>query len=206
MQKLRASAADTRSYRLRLLFFFPAHRPASKSAPSVAGRMIADVKKLRIFWRTSCAETFDRRRAPEILPIRKRQTKESVATKQTTPFRRERAGAARFRAVLVVFLPGYALATHLRPCGRCTGRSYPSYSTSLCFKQLHTPLYAENADFGPEAAAGPVITPRKPSDPTGTSLTTRTRRAHAVSTWHGSRNGTSLPCAQKYPSTCAFGW
>jgi hypothetical protein len=164
------------------------------------------IRKSRMFWRTSRAETFDRRRAPEILPIRRRQTKESVATKQRTPFQWEHAGAARFRAVLVVFPPGYALATHLRPCGRCAGRSYPSYSTSLLFKQLHTPLYAEKADFGPEAAAGPVITPRKPCDPTGASLTARTRRVHAASTWHGSRNGTSLPCARKYPSTCAFGW
>ena len=51
------------------------------------------------------------------------------------------------------------------------------------------------------------IPPRKPCDLSGASLTTRTRRLHAVSTWRGSRNGTSLPCAQAYPSNpCAFGW
>ncbi len=38
--------------------------------------------------------------------------------------------------------------------------------------------------------------PRKPCDLSGASLTTRTRRLHAVSTWRGSHNGTSLPCAQ----------
>ena len=40
------------------------------------------------------------------------------------------------------------------------------------------------------------IPPRKPGDLSGASLTTRTRRLHAVSTWRGSHNGTSLPCAQ----------
>jgi hypothetical protein len=40
------------------------------------------------------------------------------------------------------------------------------------------------------------IPPRKPCDLSGASLTTRTRRLHAVSTWRGSHNGTSLPCAQ----------
>ncbi len=40
------------------------------------------------------------------------------------------------------------------------------------------------------------IPPRKPCDLSGGSLTTRTRRLHAVSTWRGSRNGTNLPCAQ----------
>jgi hypothetical protein len=44
------------------------------------------------------------------------------------------------------------------------------------------------------------IPPRKPCDLSGASLTPRPRRLHAVSTWRGSRNGTSLPCAQSYPS------
>ena len=55
----------------------------------------------------------------------------------------------------------------------CAGRSYPSHSTS----QLHELM--------------------------GASPTTRTRRLHAASTWRGSRNGTSLPRAQKYPSNLA---
>ena len=45
------------------------------------------------------------------------------------PFRRERVAAARFRAVLVVFLRWYALCVHVRLCG-CAGRSHPSHSTS----------------------------------------------------------------------------
>ena len=40
------------------------------------------------------------------------------------------------------------------------------------------------------------IPPRKPCDLSGASLTTRTRRLPAVSTWRGSRNGTSLPYVQ----------
>ena len=40
------------------------------------------------------------------------------------------------------------------------------------------------------------IPPRKPCDLSGASLTTRTRRLHAVSTWRGTRNGTSLPYVQ----------
>ena len=40
------------------------------------------------------------------------------------------------------------------------------------------------------------IPPRKPCDLSGASPTPRTRRLHAVSTWRGSQNGTSLPCAQ----------
>ena len=47
------------------------------------------------------------------------------------------------------------------------------------------------------------IPPRKPCDLTGASPTPRTRRPHAVSTWRGTRNGTSLPRAQKYPSNLA---
>jgi hypothetical protein len=46
-----------------------------------------------------------------------------------TPFRRERVAAARFRAVLVVFLRWYALWVHVRLCS-CAGRSHPSHSTS----------------------------------------------------------------------------
>ncbi len=40
------------------------------------------------------------------------------------------------------------------------------------------------------------IPPRKPGDLSGASLTTRTRRPHAVSTWRSTRNGTSLPYVQ----------
>jgi len=47
------------------------------------------------------------------------------------------------------------------------------------------------------------IPPRKPCDVMGASPTPRTRRLHAASTWRGSRNGTSLPRAQKYPSKLA---
>jgi hypothetical protein len=47
------------------------------------------------------------------------------------------------------------------------------------------------------------IPPRKPCDLSGASFTPRTRRLHAASTWRGSRNGTSLPRAQKYPSNLA---
>ena len=47
--------------------------------------------------------------------------------------------------------------------------------------------------------AAPIlrIPPRKPGDLSGASLTTRTRRLHAVSTWRSTRNGTSLPRAQE---------
>ena len=55
----------------------------------------------------------------------------------------------------------------------CAGRSYPSHSTS----QLHELM--------------------------GASLTTRTRQVHAVSRWHRSRTGVSLPCAPKYLSALA---
>jgi hypothetical protein len=55
----------------------------------------------------------------------------------------------------------------------CAGRSYPSQSTS----HLHEIM--------------------------GASLTTRTRQVHAVSRWHRSRTGVSLPCARKYLSTLA---
>ena len=40
------------------------------------------------------------------------------------------------------------------------------------------------------------IPPRKPCDLSGASPTPRTRRLRAVSTWRGSHNATSLPCAQ----------
>ncbi len=55
----------------------------------------------------------------------------------------------------------------------CAGRSYRSQSTS----HLHEIM--------------------------GASLTTRTRQFHAVSRWHRSRTGVSLPCAPKYLSTLA---
>ncbi len=47
------------------------------------------------------------------------------------------------------------------------------------------------------------VPPRKPCDLMGASFTPRTRRFHAASTWRGSRNGTSLPRAQKFPSNLA---
>ena len=55
----------------------------------------------------------------------------------------------------------------------CAGRSYPSHSTS----QLHELM--------------------------GASPTTRTRQVHAVSRWHRTRTGVSLPFAPKYLSTLA---
>ena len=55
----------------------------------------------------------------------------------------------------------------------CAGRSYPSHSTS----QLHELM--------------------------GASPATRTRQVHAVSRWHRSRTGVSLPCAPKYLSALA---
>ena len=55
----------------------------------------------------------------------------------------------------------------------CAGRSYPSHSTS----QLHELM--------------------------GASPTTRTRQVHAVSRWHRTRTGVSLPCAPKYLSALA---
>jgi hypothetical protein len=55
----------------------------------------------------------------------------------------------------------------------CAGRSYRSQSTS----HLHELMRARR--------------------------TTRTRQVHAVSRWHWSRTGVSLPCAPKYLSTLA---
>jgi hypothetical protein len=58
----------------------------------------------------------------------------------------------------------------------CAGRPYLSQSTS----QLHEIM--------------------------GAKRTKRTRRVHPASSWHHSRTGMSLPCAQKMSSrTCAFG-
>jgi hypothetical protein len=45
------------------------------------------------------------------------------------------------------------------------------------------------------------IPPRRPCVLSGASLTTRTRRLHAVSTWRGTRNGTSLPYVRKKASS-----
>ncbi len=45
--------------------------------------------------------------------------------------------------------------------------------------------------------------PRKPCDLSGASPTPRTRQVHAVSRWHRSHTGVSLPCAPKYLSTLA---
>ena len=56
----------------------------------------------------------------------------------------------------------------------CAGRSYPSHSTS----QLHELM--------------------------GASPATRTRQVHAVSRWHWSRTGVSLPCATNYLSALAY--
>jgi hypothetical protein len=106
------------------------------------------------------------------LSVRRRQSKQSVAAKQRTPFRRERDGAARFRAVPVVIPRYYAFATHSRLRGYA-GRSYPSHSTSHLYEIM------------------------------GARRTTRTRQAHAVSRWHRSRTGMSLPCVPKYLSTLA---
>jgi hypothetical protein len=51
------------------------------------------------------------------------------------------------------------------------------------------------------------IPPRKPCDLSGASLTTRTRRLHAVSTWHKlAQRHEPAACAKRSIPPCAFGW
>ena len=50
-----------------------------------------------IFVRIQRSDTFDRRRAAETLPARRRQPEQLVAAKSRTPLRRERDGAPGFR-------------------------------------------------------------------------------------------------------------
>ena len=73
-------------------------------------------------------------------------------------------------------------------------RSYSSVATSL-----------QRIRFCAAVQVSPIlrIPPRNSRNLMEASFTTRTRQVHAVSRWHRSRTGMSLPCAPKYLSALA---
>jgi hypothetical protein len=136
---VRANCSSRRHYIIKaLLPGFAAWLPPS--SPRIPCLVQLDDRRLPFTWRGQprvfggcCAMMpLKRRWAAEALPIRWRQSEESAAAKQRTPFRREPDSAAHPPPFWSYSGIGMVFATRVRLCG-CASRSYPSHSTS----QLH---------------------------------------------------------------------
>jgi hypothetical protein len=170
VQKLRASAAGTHTYRLPPLSPFSASRPASQSPPSVAGRMIGACR--------SCGQKI----APILADFACCDLRPQVSSRNLAD------PPAAIEAI------GHCEA-HRR---HSDGSASPPPDSAPFWSYSCDGMRCECMCVCAAVQVAPIlrIPPRKPCDLSGASLTPRTRRLHAVSTWRGSRNGTSLPCAQ----------
>ncbi len=174
MQKLRASAAGTYTYRLLPNFFASASRPASQSPPSVAGRMIGASR--------SCVQ----KSVPILADIACWDLRPQVSSRNLADPPAATEAIGRCEA----------------PGRHSDGSASPPPDSAPLWSYSCDGMRCECMCVCAAVQVAPIfrIPPRRPCDLSGASLTTRTRRLHAVSTWRGSHNGTSLPCAQIVPS------